>query len=105
MKSLKAIDTIEMNHVFASLSILDGYISPYCLGSVVNVYPNEESNEFNLALIIAINTNDQNSDSSKVLPYFIQYLQINKTEWIAAEKLRIQIDFFAIKSIYIYKYQ
>ncbi|CAF4805259.1 unnamed protein product, partial [Rotaria sp. Silwood2] len=82
-----------------------GYLSPYCLGSVVNVYPNEESNEFDLALIIAINTNDQNSNSSEVLPYFIQYLQTNKTEWIAAEKLRIQIDFFAIKSIYIYKYQ
>ncbi|CAF4453024.1 unnamed protein product [Rotaria sp. Silwood2] len=94
MKSLKIIDTIEMNHVFASLSILGGYLSPYCLGSVVNVYPNEESNEFDLALIIAINTNDQNSDSSEVLPYFIQYLQTNKTEWIAAEKLRIQIDFF-----------
>ncbi|CAF1253694.1 unnamed protein product [Rotaria sordida] len=92
MKSLKIIDTIEMNHVFASLSILGGYIPPYCLGSIVNVYPNEESNEFDLALIIDINTNNQNSDSSEILPYFIQYLQTNKTEWIAAEKLRIQID-------------
>ncbi|CAF3581442.1 unnamed protein product [Rotaria sp. Silwood1] len=92
MKSWKIIDTIDMNLVFASLSILGGYISPYCLGSIVNVYPNEESNEFDLALIIDINTNDRNSDSSEILPYFIQYLQTNKTEWIAAEKLRIQID-------------
>ncbi|CAF1253616.1 unnamed protein product, partial [Rotaria sordida] len=92
MKSLKIIDTIEMNHVFASLSILGGSIPQYYLGTIVRVYPDTESNEFDLALIIDINPENQNSDSSEVLPYFIQYLQTNKTEWIAAEKLQIQVD-------------
>ncbi|CAF4751629.1 unnamed protein product [Rotaria sp. Silwood1] len=92
LKSFNTIDTIQMNYVFASLCVFGGYIQPYCLGSIVNVYPNEESNEYDLAIIIDINTDDENSNSSEVLPYFIQYLKTNKTEWISGEKLRIEID-------------
>ncbi|CAF3947497.1 unnamed protein product, partial [Rotaria sordida] len=93
LKSFEIIDISQMNYVFASLCVLGGYIQPYCLGSIVNVYPNEESNEFDLAIIIDINIDDENLNSSEVvLSYFIQYLKTNKTEWITAEKLQIEID-------------
>jgi hypothetical protein len=81
--NLKSLKPIEINEVFASLCILGGYIQPYSLGSIVKVYPNEENNEFDLAVIIDINSLDSS--------YFIQYLQINKTEWISIEKLQIEI--------------
>ncbi|CAF4325351.1 unnamed protein product [Didymodactylos carnosus] len=93
LKSLETVDTSQMNYFLASLCVLGGYVQPYCLGSIVKIYTDEEiSNEFQLALIIEVDTNARDLGTPDTLPYFVQYSQANKTEPVMADKLRLETD-------------
>jgi hypothetical protein len=91
--NLKSLETMEMNNLLSSLCILGGYIYPYCLTSIVQVYSDDQiNNETQLAVIIDIDQNALDSNSIDALPYLIQYSQSNKTQQVNANKLRIEID-------------
>ncbi|CAF4494525.1 unnamed protein product, partial [Rotaria magnacalcarata] len=45
-KSLETISTKQWNYLLASLFILGGYIQPYGLGSIVEIYIDDENNEY-----------------------------------------------------------
>ncbi|CAF0824036.1 unnamed protein product, partial [Didymodactylos carnosus] len=93
LKSLETVDTNQMNYFLASLCVLGGYVQPYCSGSIVKIYTDDEiSNEFQLALITEVDTNARDMGTPDTLPYFVQYSHTNKTESVAADKLRIEID-------------
>ncbi|CAF2919893.1 unnamed protein product [Rotaria sp. Silwood2] len=92
LKSLETGDITEINGLVASLCILGGYIQFYCLGSIVKMYTDEESNEFQLATIIEIDTNASDSDLSDTSTYLIQYLETERIESVTIDKLQIEID-------------
>ncbi|CAF4803881.1 unnamed protein product [Rotaria sp. Silwood1] len=93
LKSLESVERTQMNFFLASLSILGGYIRPYCLGSVVQIYDNDKSNNpWELGVIIEIDASALESDTHDALPYFVQSATTNKTEWIMANKLYIVTD-------------
>lgn len=79
----------SMDHILASLSILGGYIQPFCLGSIVEI---QDADEFQLGVIIEINQDGLNSDKNETFPYLVQVIQTNKTQWIKGNKLKIVLD-------------
>ncbi|CAF0859833.1 unnamed protein product [Rotaria sordida] len=92
LKSFETGDMTQMNSLVASLCILGGYIQPYCLGSIVKIYSDEENNEFQLAIIIEIDVNASDSDTPDTLTYLIQYLETNQIETVTIDELQIEID-------------
>lgn len=91
-KSFENMDEKQSKYLLASLFILGGYIEPPGLGSVVKVYNDENTDENDLALIIDINQNPSNFAKPDSAPYFIQYLQKDKTEWTTIDKLEVQTE-------------
>ncbi|CAF0744045.1 unnamed protein product [Didymodactylos carnosus] len=93
LKSFESVERNQLNNVLASLCVLGGYVQPFCLGTVVQVYVGDEINaETQLAVIIDIDTNARNLGTPDALPYLVQYSETNKTEWVIADKLRVDID-------------
>lgn len=101
LTSLDSDDTNEMNDLSTSLCILGGYIQPYCLGSIVQSYIKDENlSGFYVALITETDTDtdtdadtdDDDDDSSETLLYFIEYAQVEKTEWVKSDKLKLIMD-------------
>ncbi|UJR20292.1 hypothetical protein I4U23_023423 [Adineta vaga] len=74
-----AMKTTEMNKIIASLCILGGYISPYCLSSIIKVYNDDD---FRLGLIIDV------SDNSS---YTVQCLQTNQIASVSIDKIEQEI--------------
>ncbi len=68
LTSFGDILTKQMNYLLSSLCILDGYIYPYRLSSIVQIY---SDNETRLTVIIDIDKNAHDSNSIDVLPYLI----------------------------------
>ncbi|CAF5014485.1 unnamed protein product, partial [Rotaria sp. Silwood1] len=85
--NLKLFQSID--HVLSSLCVLGGYIQPFCLGSIVEIHDNDETQ---LGIIIDINKNIRDSNIPDTLPYLIQLIQTNETKWIKEDQLRILID-------------
>ncbi|CAF4787472.1 unnamed protein product, partial [Rotaria sp. Silwood1] len=85
--NLKSFDSID--NLLASLCILGGYIQPFCLGSVIEIHTTDETQ---LGVIIDLNINSHDLDTSDTLIYLVQYIETNKTEWITGDKLKIKID-------------
>ncbi|CAF0824617.1 unnamed protein product [Adineta steineri] len=72
------------NNLLAVLSILGGYIHPFCLGSIVQVYDNDQSNnEPQMAVILEIDRS-----------YLVQYCENNQTNSVTGDQLRIELDVF-----------
>jgi hypothetical protein len=93
LKSIETNDQTQINHLLASLSVLNGYIQPFCLGSTVKVSSNEQMNdEHQLAIIIEINKNIIELNTPNATPYFVQYLQTNQKKWVAVDQLQLEID-------------
>ncbi|CAM4807592.1 unnamed protein product, partial [Rotaria magnacalcarata] len=91
--SWKSLESIDMNNTLGLLCIFGGYIHPYCLGAIVQVYIVDEMNrETQLAVIIDIDQKARDFGTTDAKPYFIQYIETNKTEWVTADKLRIDVD-------------
>ncbi|CAF4716085.1 unnamed protein product, partial [Rotaria magnacalcarata] len=65
-----------------------GYIQPYGLGSIVEIYIDDENNEYELGIIIDIDTNARDLVAADSASYFIQYLEEDKTEWVKIDKLQ-----------------
>ncbi|CAF1287352.1 unnamed protein product [Rotaria sordida] len=84
LKSFQSID-----NVLSSLCILGGYIQPLCLGSIVEIHDNDG---IQLGVIIDINKNVLDLNTTDVLPYLVQFIQTNEIKWIREDKLRIQKD-------------
>ncbi|CAF5116506.1 unnamed protein product, partial [Rotaria sp. Silwood1] len=91
-QSFETTNTKQWNYLLASLYILGGYIQPYGLGSIVKIYTDEENNQYEIGIIIDIDMNARDQATPDTLPYFIQYLQENKTEWITIDKLEVKVD-------------
>ncbi|CAF4626637.1 unnamed protein product [Rotaria sp. Silwood1] len=92
-KSFDNIDKSQLTDFIASLSILGGYIEPYCLGSIVKIYvDNGNLNESYLALITEVDINGRDLGTPEQSPYYIQYFQKDKAEWVSADKLKLEID-------------
>ncbi|CAF2104570.1 unnamed protein product [Rotaria magnacalcarata] len=96
-KSLETISTKQWNYLLASLFILGGYIQPYGLGSIVEIYIDDENNEYELGIIIDIDTNARDLVAADSASYFIQYLEEDKTEWVKIDKLQVKLDVSAAK--------
>ncbi|CAF4334372.1 unnamed protein product, partial [Rotaria sordida] len=78
--SLETVELQQMNFFLASICILGGYVRPYCLGSTVEIYPTGTSiHELQSAIIIEVNMDTLESDSSDVKPYLVQYATTNQT--------------------------
>ncbi|CAF4632699.1 unnamed protein product [Rotaria sp. Silwood1] len=93
LKSFNTVDKNQMNDIITSLCILGGYIQPYGLGSIVKTYLEDENlNGLYLALITEMKIDVRDLSTLETLPYFIQYYQLDKTEWITADKLKLEID-------------
>ncbi|UJR34786.1 hypothetical protein I4U23_027567 [Adineta vaga] len=79
-------DTDRMNHLLACLSILGGYIHPFGLGSIVQIYTEDQfDQETQLGIILEIN-------STSAFPYLVQYCRTNQTRWVTVDQLRIELD-------------
>ncbi|CAF4635949.1 unnamed protein product, partial [Rotaria sp. Silwood2] len=85
--NLKLFQSID--NVLSSLCILGGYIQPFCLGSIVEIHDIDETQ---LGIIIDINKNVRDLNTTDTLPYLVQFIQTNETKWIREDKLRIQVD-------------
>lgn len=93
LSSIESCDIKQMNMFLATLSILGGYIRPYCLGSTVEIFANNRSiHELESAIIVEIKTESLESDSLDITPYCVQYASNNNTEWVSSDKLRIITD-------------
>ncbi|CAF4919026.1 unnamed protein product, partial [Rotaria sp. Silwood1] len=91
--SLETIELQQMNFFLASICILGGYVRPYCLGSTVEIYStNTDIQELQSAIIIEVNMDALESDSSDVKPYLVQYAVTNQTEWVSSNQIRIIVD-------------
>ncbi|CAF3684272.1 unnamed protein product, partial [Rotaria sordida] len=91
--SLETVELQQMNFFLASICILGGYVRPYCLGSTVEIYPTDISiHELQSAIIIEVNMDALESDSSGIKPYLVQYATMNQTEWVSSNQLRIIDD-------------
>ncbi|CAF4709823.1 unnamed protein product, partial [Rotaria sp. Silwood1] len=62
------------------------------LCSIVKIYTDEQSNEFQLATIIEIDTNASDSDIPDTSTYLIQYLETNEIKTVTIDELHIEID-------------
>ncbi|CAF4484295.1 unnamed protein product, partial [Rotaria socialis] len=82
-KSFESIDNI-----LASLCILGGYIHPFCLGSIVEIHDTDETQ---LGVIIDINRDARALNTADVQPYLVQYIDTNKTQWMHADKLKVEL--------------
>ncbi|CAF1134425.1 unnamed protein product [Adineta steineri] len=79
-------NTDQMNHLLACLSILGGYIHPFGIGSIVQIYVEDQfDQETQLGVIIEI-------DMNSVFPYLVQYCRTNQTRWVTVDQLRIELD-------------
>ncbi|CAF4301973.1 unnamed protein product, partial [Rotaria sordida] len=77
-----------MNFFLASICILGGYVRPYCLGTTVEIYPTDTRiHELQSAIIIKVNMDTLESDSSGIKPYLVQYATMNQTEWVSSNQL------------------
>ncbi|CAF3009938.1 unnamed protein product [Rotaria sp. Silwood2] len=85
--NLKSFDSID--NLLASLCVLGGYVQPFCLGSVIEIHTTDETQ---LGVIIDLNINSHDLDTSDTLTYLVQYIETNKTEWITGDKLKIKTD-------------
>jgi hypothetical protein len=86
LKSLESVEERQMSFFLASLCILGGYIRPYCLGSVVQIYAdNKDNKQLELAIIMEIDRSAQES-------YCVQSVATNKTEWVMTNKLHLVSD-------------
>ncbi|CAF3846152.1 unnamed protein product [Rotaria sordida] len=92
-KSFDNIDKSQVIDFIASLCILGGYIQPYCLGSIVKIYVDDENrHEFHLGLITEVDINARDLGTPEKSPYYVQYFHIDKAEWITADKLKLEIN-------------
>ncbi|CAF2660678.1 unnamed protein product [Rotaria sp. Silwood2] len=92
-ESFENIDKNQLIDFVASLGIMGTYIQPYCLGSIVKIYADDgNSNEYNLALITEVDINARDLGIPEASPYYVQYFQKDKAEWVAADKLKLEID-------------
>ncbi|CAF1009355.1 unnamed protein product [Rotaria sordida] len=92
-KSFDNIDKSQVIDFIASLCILGGYIQPYCLGSIVKIYVDDENrHEFHLGLITEVDINTRDLGTPEKSPYYVQYFHIDKAEWITADKLKLEIN-------------
>ncbi|CAF3558601.1 unnamed protein product [Rotaria socialis] len=96
-QSLETISTKQWNYLLAALFILGGYIQPYGLGSIVEIYMDDENNEYELGIIIDVDTNACDLVAVDSAPYLVQYLQGDKTEWVKIDKLQVKLDVSAEK--------
>lgn len=87
VKSFQSIDNL-----LASLCVLGGYIQPFCLGSIVEVHDMDETQ---LGVIIDIDKNARDLNTTDKRPYFVQCIETNKTQWFSANQLRIEVDVFS----------
>ncbi|CAF3887263.1 unnamed protein product [Adineta steineri] len=93
IEGVKSLESKQINNILTALCILGGYIQPFCLGSAVQVYVNSEmDSETRLAVIMKIDTKSRDLNEADARPYFVHYSDIDQTEWINADKLRIEID-------------
>ncbi|CAF4092810.1 unnamed protein product, partial [Rotaria sordida] len=91
--SLETVELQQMNFFLASICILGGYVRPYCLGTTVEIYPTDTRiHELQSAIIIEVNMDALESDSSGIKPYLVQYATMNQTEWVSSNQLRIIDD-------------
>ncbi|CAF3356499.1 unnamed protein product [Rotaria socialis] len=91
--SLETVELQQMNFFLASICILGGYVPPYCLGSTVEIYSTDiNMDELQSGIIIEINMDALESDSSDSKPYLVQYAVTNQTEWVSSNKIRIIVD-------------
>ncbi|CAF2112743.1 unnamed protein product [Rotaria magnacalcarata] len=92
-RSLETVELQQMNFFLGSICILGGYVPPYCLGSTVDIYSTDiHMDELQSGIIIEINMDALESDSSDVKPYLVQYAVTNQTEWVSSNKIRIIAD-------------
>ncbi|CAF5068574.1 unnamed protein product, partial [Rotaria magnacalcarata] len=92
-RSLETVELQQMNFFLGSICILGGYVPPYCLGSTVEIYSTDiHMDELQSGIIIEINMDALESDSSDVKPYLVQYAVTNQTEWVSSNKIRIIAD-------------
>ncbi|CAF4891601.1 unnamed protein product [Rotaria sp. Silwood1] len=92
-KSLETVELKQMNVFLASICILGGYVQPFCLGSTVGIYSSDTTiDELEYAVIIEVNVNASESDSSDVKPYLVQYVSTNQTEWLSSNQIHIIVD-------------
>ncbi|UJR06751.1 hypothetical protein I4U23_011038 [Adineta vaga] len=79
-------DADRINHLLACLSILGGYIHPFGIGSIVQIYAEDQfDQETQLGVIL-----ETNPDSP--FPFLVQYCQTNQTRWVIVDQLRIELD-------------
>ncbi|CAF5078455.1 unnamed protein product, partial [Rotaria socialis] len=57
----------------------------------------DENNEYELGIIIDVDTNACDLVAADSAPYLVQYLQGDKTEWVKIDKLQVKLDVSAEK--------